>query len=125
MGALLAFVMSMAVNEALGVWAQIVSLALVTVASVWSTQPFVNEEGDAGWIVVDEAAGTFLSTVGLAFSPAAVTALVVFRAADIFKSLFPGVAAADRLEGALGVTADDLVAGVYGLVAGQLVRILL
>lgn len=124
-GALLAFIFSMAIAEYLGTWAQMVALALVTVASLWSASPFVADEGDAGWIVVDEAAGTLLATIGLAFSPAAVTAFLVFRAADIFKDFFPGVAAADRLEGALGVTADDLVAGLYGLVAGQLARILL
>lgn len=124
-GAVLAFVMSMALIESLGIWAQIVSLLLATLASLWSVVPFVRDEGDAGWIVVDEAAGTFLATVGLTLSPAAVVALVVFRAADIFKGVFPGVAAADRLEGALGVTADDLVAGAYGLAVGQLVRILL
>jgi phosphatidylglycerophosphatase A len=42
-----------------------------------------------------------------------------FRAADIWKRL-PGVAAAERLPGSLGVTADDLVAGVYALGAGWL-----
>jgi phosphatidylglycerophosphatase A len=47
-------------------------------------------------------------------------AVVVFRAADIFKTAFPGVSHAERIRGALGVSADDVVAGVYGLAAGLL-----
>ncbi len=124
-GALVAFIVSMAVGEYLGVWAQVAGLGLVTVTSVWVTRQFAAEEGDAGWIVIDEAAGTFVATVGLTISPAAIAAFLVFRAADIFKGVFPGVSAADRMEGPLGITADDLVAGAYGLVAGQAVRILL
>ena len=52
-----------------------------------------------------------------------VVAFVVFRIADIFK-WFPGVGQAERLPGSLGVTADDLVAGGYGLAAGWLVTAL-
>jgi len=46
-------------------------------------------------------------------------AVVVARLADIFKVL-PGVAAAERLPGAWGVTLDDVLAGGYGLAAGWL-----
>jgi phosphatidylglycerophosphatase A len=49
----------------------------------------------------------------------AVVALAVFRVADITKR-FPGVAQAERLSGATGIVADDLVAGLYGLAAGWL-----
>ena len=117
--------MALAIGELVGVWGQLFGLVTVTVASLWSTDPFVTDEGDAGWIVVDEAAGTFLAALGLGFSPAALVAFVVFRAADIFKSIFPGVATAEEVGGPIGVTADDLVAGLYGLAAGQAVRILL
>lgn len=109
----------------IGVWGQATALVIVTAASIWSTDPFVTDEGDAGWIVIDEAAGTFLALLGLGLSPAAFVAFVVFRAADIFKNVFPGVAAAEEIGGPVGVTADDLVAGLYGLVAGQAVRLLL
>jgi len=50
-------------------------------------------------------------------------AFVVFRMADIFK--IPGVKQAERLPGAVGVTADDLVAGLYGLLVGHLVQLTL
>ncbi len=61
-----------------------------------------------------------LATIGLGV-PGALVAWVVFRVADIFKKAFPGVAAGERVGGALGITADDLVAGLYGLAAGWLV----
>lgn len=96
------------------------AFAAVAVAalSLWSARPFsTSDDGDPGWVVVDEAAGTFLATIGLGGGPA-VVAWLVFRAADIFKSAFPGVASAERLPGAVGVTADDLVAALYGLAAG-------
>ena len=115
----------MALIEGVGIWAQIFAFVLVTLAGFWSVGHFVSQEGDAGWIVVDEAAGAFLATIGLGVSPAALVAFLVFRAADIFKGVFPGVAAADALEGTVGVTLDDLVAGLYGLLAGQAVRLLL
>lgn len=124
-GAAVALVFSLAIGEWSGLPGQVTALVLVTGAGLWASAPFVEHEGDAGWIVVDEAAGTFLATLGLTVSPAALVAFVVFRAADIFKGSFPGVSAAERLPGPMGVVADDLVAGVYGLVAGQAVRLLL
>jgi hypothetical protein len=48
----------------------------------------------------------------------------VARLADIFKVL-PGVAAAERLPGAVGVTFDDVLAGGYGLAVGWLLVALL
>ena len=68
-----------------------IGLAAVTVVviglSVWSTDRRASTDGDAGWIVVDEAAGTMLALIGLSLGPAFV-ALVVFRLADIFKTRF-------------------------------------
>jgi phosphatidylglycerophosphatase A len=79
------------------------------------------KHGDPGWVVIDEAAGVLLATVGLGL-PAAIVAWIAFRIADIFKPYFPGVAQAERLGGGLGITADDLVAGVYGLAVGWIVQ---
>ena len=93
---------------------------LLVGVSIWAARRF-EDEGDAGWIVIDEAAGTFLATIGLGVGPALV-AFVVFRLADIFK--VPGVKQAERLPGAVGVTADDLVAGLYGLAVGHGVQAL-
>lgn len=104
----------------IGPGAQILGTAVVVGLAFWSVRPLAEVEGDAGWIVIDEAAGTFLAVIGLAIIPALV-ALVVFRAADIFKGAFPGVARAEKIPGATGIISDDLVAGLYGLVAGIVV----
>ena len=125
MGALFAFPIALLVGEWLGWPGQVAAAVVVVVASVWSASRFVDEQGDAGWICVDEAAGTFIAVIGLSLFPEAVFAWLVFRAADIFKRLAPGVALAEsRLPGAIGVTADDVVAGLYGLAAGHLLSTL-
>ncbi len=111
----------------IGVWAQIAGMIVVSGASVWSASAFAHtdseSDGDPGWVVVDEAAGTMLATIGLGL-PFALVAWLVFRAADIFKTWFPGVAQAERLRGGLGITADDLVAGLYGLAVGFILQTL-
>ena len=101
--------------------AQLTGAVVATAASLWSSAPFAEAEGDPGWVVVDEAAGTLLATIGLG-PVAAVVAFVVFRVADITKR-FPGVALAERLPGAVGITADDLVAGAWALAIGWLVQV--
>jgi len=99
-------------------WWITLTLAMVaTIASVWSAKPFA-ADGDPGWICMDETAGTLVAIVGLGGIPW-VAAVVVARAADIFKVL-PGVAAADRMHGPVGITLDDVIAGLYGLGVGWL-----
>jgi phosphatidylglycerophosphatase A len=99
-------------------WATAAAAVAATAASLWSARPFA-PQGDPGWICMDETAGSLLALIGLGGWPFVVAALVA-RAADIWKVL-PGVRAAeDRLPGAAGITADDLVAGLYGLGAGWL-----
>jgi phosphatidylglycerophosphatase A len=119
-GALVALVAALVLAR----WqAQLVALLAVTVGGWLSIRPFTASGTDPGWVVVDEAAGAHLATVGLHPLPALV-AWLVFRLADVFKRAFPGVAAAESLPGATGVMADDLVAGLYGLAAGWLVQAL-
>lgn len=123
-GSLFAAVIALLIGSRYGWVGQIVATAIIILLSVWSAGRFVEDDGDAGWIVIDEAAGMFLALIGLSLWPGSIVAFVVFRAADIFKDSFPGVAAAERLPGAIGVTADDLVAGLYGLAAGHIVQTL-
>ena len=87
--------------------------------SVWASERFA-DEGDPAWVVVDEAAGTFLATIGVSIWPALV-GFAVFRVADITKR-FPLVRQAERLPGGLGITADDVVAGLWGLGAAWIVQ---
>ena len=105
-------------------WIQAMVAALMIALSVWSARPFAAGTADPSWVVVDEAAGTMVATIGLSGWPV-VVAWCVFRLADILKNVFPGVAAADRMRGSVGVTLDDVVAGVYGLAAGWIAHGLL
>lgn len=93
-----------------------VALALGAV-SLWAAAPFA--DGDPGWVCIDETAGTMIALVGLGGIPW-VVALVVARLADIFK-VVPGIRWAERLPGSVGVTGDDIVAGLYGLGVGWIV----
>ena len=74
---------------------------------------------DDGRIVIDEVAGMLTS---LAFLPArvdvALAAFVLFRLFDIWKP--PPARRAEQLPGGIGIVMDDLVAGVYANLAGQL-----
>ena len=97
-------------------WAVALAAVAAISASLWSAAPFAQGGEDPGWICMDETAGTLVALIGLGGWPW-VAAAVIARAADIFKVL-PGVRAAEGLRGAVGVTADDVVAGLYGLGVG-------
>ena len=104
-------------------WVHLIVFAAFFGLSLWSAAPFAGDHEDPGWVVIDEMAGTFVAVIGLAGWPWLVAVLVA-RLADIFKVL-PGVAQAERLPGAVGITMDDVVAGLYGLAAGWVVALLL
>ena len=114
-GAALAAVLSLAWIGA-DWWIHAVVFAVFSGLSLWSAQPFALGDEDPGWVVIDEMAGTFVAVIGLAGWPW-VVAVVIARLGDIFKVL-PGVRRAESLHGSLGVTADDVIAGLYGLAAG-------
>ena len=97
-------------------WVGAAAFAVACGLSLWSAAPFAGDHADPGWVVIDEMAGTFVAVIGLTGWPWLV-AVVVARLADIFKVL-PGVPQAERLPGAIGITMDDVVAGLYGLAAG-------
>ncbi|MFQ5522257.1 MAG: phosphatidylglycerophosphatase A [Acidimicrobiia bacterium] len=124
-GSLFALPVVLAVGRYLGSGGQIGLFVVTTALSVWVSGQLANTEGDAPWIVVDEAAGVSLTLIGVFAWPGVMAGFVVFRLADIFKGAFPGVAAADRLGSGVGITADDLVAGLYGLAVGHLVQFLI
>lgn len=95
-------------------------VALIAIGlSLWAAAPFATNHADPNWVVIDEIAGTLIALVGLT-GWGWVAAIVVARLGDIFK-VMPGVPQAERLPGAVGITADDVVAGLYGLAVGWLV----
>lgn len=117
LGAALAIPLSLAIAAT---WIEVLCVAGVSVVGWWAARPHAS--GDPGWIVIDETAGAWLAVVGLSGWPFAVGWMVA-RVGDITKWP-PGVRAAERLPGAWGVMADDLVAGAYGLAAGLLMTTL-
>jgi phosphatidylglycerophosphatase A len=100
---------------ALALWLDHRLLTLVTIATcvagVWAIHE-ISEPGDPGWIVIDEFAGQWIAMLGLARVSlwGVIAAFVLFRFFDITK-LGP-VGWADRKDGAVGVMADDVVAGL-------------
>ncbi len=120
-GSLVALPFALLIGQAWGWPGQLIAAVVVTVIAFWSTAGLSDAEGDAGWIVIDEAAGTFVATIGLLGWPA-LAGFVVFRLADILKTPFPGVHQADSMSGPYGIAADDTVAGLYGLAVGHLVN---
>jgi len=124
LGALGALVPALALGL-IGWEAQLIAAVLVVGLSAWAGGRAARSSGveDPGWVVVDEAAGTFIATIGVSLVPALV-GFVVFRVADITKK-FPLVGRAESLPGGLGITADDVVAGLWGLAAAWAVQLLL
>jgi phosphatidylglycerophosphatase A len=94
------------------VWLQIIVAVSVTLLSLASTSRYSGT--DPGWVCVDEAAGVFVASIGLVSWSWAV-AWVMFRLFDITKTL-PGIRQAEHMPG--GITADDVVAGLYALAVG-------
>ena len=110
-GAALAIPVAMLVDP---LWLEILLVASTVGVGLWAIAPFA--DGDPGWVVIDETAGALLAIVGLT-GWSLVVGWLVFRVADITK-IPPGVRRAEGAGGAVGVMADDLVSGLYGLAAG-------
>lgn len=99
----------------LGGWPVLLGAAiLISVIGYWASAQYEQLSGkhDASEIVIDEVAGMWIAlmaattaawTVGLAF--------LLFRALDIIKP-WPVGWADKKLPGALGVMADDIIAGI-------------
>lgn len=95
--------------------------AAATMGGLWAVQSCGadrEEGGDPGWVVIDEFAGQWIAMLPLLLLPDAAAwnlaslalAFLAFRALDILK---PGpIGWADRQEGAAGIMADDVIAGM-------------
>ncbi len=97
-------------------WAGLIASLAALSLSLWAAAPFNRGHEDPGWVCIDEVAGTLVALIGLSGWPW-LAALVVARLADIYKML-PGVYRAEALREGIGITADDVVAGLYGLALG-------
>ncbi len=119
-GSLAALPFAYGLVSAGGVWALAVGVIVVFLAGLWASGRAAMALGaaDPRQVVVDEVAGQWLALIPVAldvrFWP---VAFVAFRIADILKP-WPVNLAESRLKGAMGIMADDIVAGVYaGIIA--------
>jgi len=100
-------------------WVSHAALAAGVVAAVAAGLWAVRAAGagdDPGWVVIDEVAGQWIALLALAHPsvPGALAAFAAFRLFDVTK---PGpVGWAERLPGAVGVMADDVLAGLLAAV---------
>ncbi len=98
-----------------------VALLIVVLIGIWAANraQAIFRRHDDGRITIDEVAGMLLSLFWLPARPEVVAAgFLLFRLFDIWKP--EPARAAERLPGGVGVMADDLVAGLYANLAGQL-----
>ncbi len=117
-GSLAALPFAWVIQNVAGPYALLAASALVFGLGWWAANVFIahSNVSDPQVIVVDEVAGQFLV---LAVAPTTfwyyLAGLVLFRIFDVRKP-WP-VRWADRsLKGGFGVMADDILAGVYGVV---------
>lgn len=102
-------------------WIPPVVFALWVLAGFWSAGEAARRLGqrDPGAIVIDEFAGQFLALLALPHSVVVLGAgFLLFRLFDIVKP--PPARQMEKLPGAAGIMADDLVAGLYANLLMQL-----
>jgi phosphatidylglycerophosphatase A len=95
---------------------------IASIIGVWAVW-VVDGAYDPGWIVIDEVAGMMITMLGLprVTITGLILAFALFRLFDIVK---PGpVGWADRQHNAIGVMADDWVAGLLAFVCVLLIVI--
>jgi phosphatidylglycerophosphatase A len=110
-----------------------IALALIAGAGCvawgrWACEYYASrarKTGDPGHVVLDEFAGQWIALIGLPFSSlhAALAVLVVqfflFRFFDVLKA--PPARQLERLPDGWGILLDDLAAGIFANVVGQII----
>ena len=113
-GSALAVVVLAALAIPLGRWAAPLLAILATGVGIAAADRVSRDLGakDPGCVVIDEVAGQAMALAFLPLTPAtAIAGFVLFRLFDIIKP--PPCRRLERLQGGLGIMADDLAAGVY------------
>ena len=101
-------------------------LCLIALIGVLASDEIRHSTGaeDPSYIIIDEVAGQLLTFL---FIPVTglniILGILAFRIFDIWKP-FP-IRKLERLGRGIGVMADDLLAGIYGNIALQLINLLL
>lgn len=86
-------------------------VVVAVAVGLWAIRAAGGEQ-DPGWVVIDELAGQWVALLALP-APSLVGALLAFALFRAFDILKPGpIGWAERLPGAWGVMADDLLGGL-------------
>jgi len=100
------------------VWGAAILTTLLSIAAASLAEPLLGQ--DSRKIVIDEWAGMFISLLYVPYSLEMYAAtFIAFRVFDVVK-LWPA-RPAERLPGGLGVTADDIAAGIHTILFVQIV----
>ena len=104
-----------ALTGAPGIWMAYLAV-LIAVPAIWASDVVARVGGkkDPQIVVVDEVMGVWVTLAGAATLnwKSWLLAFGLFRLFDIWKP--PPVRQFERLQGGLGIVADDVMAGVYG-----------
>ncbi len=98
----------------------LLAIVATTAVGTWAADRAerIFERKDDGRIVVDEVAGMLVSLIALPVRPdVAIVGFFLFRIFDIWKP--PPARAFERGQGGVAVMADDIVAGLYANLVGQ------
>jgi len=113
-GTLAALPVVVAAAIGLPAWGYLAATLLVTGLAIWSSGKAARQlaDHDPGEVVVDEAAGLFVTMLLIPIGAASVAAgFFLFRLFDVIKP--PPARRAERLPGGWGIVLDDLIAGLY------------
>lgn len=99
-------------------------VVVFTIAGIWSASVVEKYWGkDPSRVVVDEMVGTWIALLAVpsdAHWGYMLAAFVLFRFFDILKPF--GVRRMEKLPSGFGIMADDILAGIYGLIVIYLYR---
>jgi phosphatidylglycerophosphatase A len=100
-----------------------IAAVVATLIGIPAATIVAHESGreDPGHVVIDEVAGQLIALIALPSVPGyAVLGLILFRAFDIFKP-WP-IRRFEALPEGTGIMMDDVVAGLFALITGQIIR---
>ncbi len=102
-------------------WITVVGILVAVAVGIPAATRVARESGrpDPGFVVIDEVAGVWVALLFMPpLWPNALLALLLFRFFDILKP--PPIRRFEALPEGTGIVVDDLVAGLFALVLGQI-----
>lgn len=116
-GSLVGLLLGVWVLHAAGPVGLIGAIILASIAGLWAIPRAADEQADPGWVVIDEIAGQMIALLAVPHPGLWQMALAfaLFRLFDITK--WGPIGWADRRHDALGIMADDWIAGLFAALA--------